>query len=132
MNKRSSLEKLPVNFRHEKDFLIKNNLVSWNLLKSLSDFEISSFVKKNSLCTESRFKKIRAIATFIFHLNLNLHEALLLLHCGVATIKALSNLEPYILDQKIGRLERQLNLKIETNFNLNVLKRWIDEARKLS
>ena len=131
MNKRSSLDKLPVNFRHEKDFLIKNNLVSWKLLKSLSDFEISSFVQTNSLCTESRFKKIRAIAIFIYHLNLNLHEALLLLHCGVGTIKALSNLEPYILDQKIGRLERQLNIKIESKLNPNVFKRWIYEARKL-
>ena len=101
MTKIRGLEILPVNFRHEKEFLKNKNLNTWESIHKLTDMQISHFLKQKSLCTESRLKKIRAIALFIIELNLTPHQAYLLLHAGVGSLKALSKLNSYSLKQKI-------------------------------
>ena len=123
---------LPINFRHEKEFLIKNNFDSWQKIRNLSDSEIKEIIKTESLCTESRLIKIRAIAIFIIDLNIFPHEASLLLHSGVGNIKTLSNLNPESLKKKIGRLQRNLNIRTQSNFDLSLMKIWILRAKKLS
>ena len=75
MNKIRDCEILPVNFRHEKEFLKNKNLSTWESIHKLTDNQISQFLQQKSLCTESRFKKIRAIALFIIELNLTPHQA---------------------------------------------------------
>ena len=124
MNK-DNLTILPINFRHEKEFLINNNFDSWWKIKNLSDSEIKKIIKADSLCTESRLIKIRAIAIFIIDLDLLPHEASLLLHCGVGNIKTLSKLNPESLKKKIGRLERNLNIRTQSNLDLSSMKSWI-------
>ena len=131
MNK-NSLTILPINFRHEKEFLINNNFDSWRKIKNLSDYEIKKIIKEDSLCTESRLIKIRAIAIFVIDLDLLPHEASLLLHCGVGNIKTLSNLNPESLKKKIGRLERNLNIRTQSNLDLSSMKSWILRAKKFS
>ena len=131
MNNKTNLKILPINFRHEKDFLTKNNFDSWEKIRNLSDSEINNIIKLNLLCTQSRLIKIRAIAIFIIDLNLLPHEAYLLLHSGIANTKTLSNLNPESLKKKIGRLERNLNLKTKTNIDLSIIKIWISRAKKL-
>ena len=131
MNK-NNLTILPINFRHEKEFLIKNNFDSWQKIRNLSDSEIKEIIKTESLCTESRLIKIRAIAIFIIDLNIFPHEASLLLHCGVGNIKTLSNLNPESLKKKIGRLERNLNIRTPSNLDLSSMKIWILRAKKLT
>ena len=128
----NNLKILPINFRHEKEFLIKNNFDSWQKIRNLSDSEIKEIIKAESLCTESRLIKIRAIAIFIIDLNIFPHEASLLLHCGVGNIKTLSNLNPESLKKKIGRLERNLNIRTQSNLDLSLMKTWILRAKKLS
>ena len=128
----NNLTILPINFRHEKEFLINNNFDSWQKIRNLSDSEIKEIIKAESLCTESRLIKIRAIAIFIIDLNIFPHEASLLLHCGVGNIKTLSNLNPEILKKKIGRLERNLNIRTQSNLDLSLMKIWILRAKKLS
>ena len=128
----NNLTILPINFRHEKEFLIKNNFDSWQKIRNLSDSEIKEIIKAESLCTESRLIKIRAIAIFIIDLNIFPHEASLLLHCGVGNIKTLSNLNPESLKKKIGRLERNLNIRTQSNLDLSLMKIWILRAKKLS
>ena len=123
---------LPVNFRHEKEFLINNNFDSWRKIRNLSDSEIKKIIKADSLCTESRLIKIRAISIFIIDLDLLPHEASLLLHCGVGNIKTLSNLNPESLKKKIGRLERNLNIRTQSNLDLSSMKSWILRAKKYS
>ena len=129
MNK-NNLTILPINFRHEKEFLKKNNFDSWHKIRNLSDSEIKKIIISDSLCTESRLIKIRAIAIFIIDLNLLPHEASLLLHCGVGNIKTLSNLNPDSLIKKIGRLERNLNIRTQSNLDLSLMKSWILRAKK--
>ena len=128
----NNLTILPINFRHEKEFLINNNFDSWQKIRNLSDSEIKKILKAESLCTESRLIKIRAMAIFIIDLNIFPHEASLLLHCGVGNIKTLSNLNPESLKKKIGRLERNLNIRTQSNLDLSLMKIWILRAKKLS
>ena len=123
---------LPVNFRHEKEFLINNNFDSWQKIRTLSDSEINKIIRSELLCTASRLIKIRAIAIFIIDLNLLPYEAFLLLHCGVGNIKTLSNLNPESLKKKIGRLERNLNVRTQSNLDLSLMKNWILRAKTIS
>ena len=131
MNKISDLEILPTNFRHEKEFLKNNNFNTWESINKLTDTQISHFLKQKSLCTESRFRKIRAIALFIIELNLTPHQAYLLLHAGIGSLKTLSTLNPYSLKQKIGRLERKMGVRTQSDINQKLLKDWIKRSKDL-
>ena len=125
------LEILPINFRHEKEFLRNKNLNTWESIHKLTDKQISHFLQQKSLCTESRLKKIRAIALFIIELNLTPHQAYLLLHSGIGSLKTLSTLNPYSLKQKIGRLERKMGVRTKSEINQKLLKDWIKRAKEL-
>ena len=131
MTKIRELEILPVDFRHEKEFLRNNNLYTWESIHKLNDRQISHFLQQKSLCTESRFKKIRAIAIFIIELNLTPHQAYLLLHSGIGSLKTLSTLNPYSLKQKIGRLERKMGVRTQSEINQKLLKDWIKRSKDL-
>ena len=131
MTKISDLEILPINYRHERDFLKKNNFHTWKSIYKLTDMQISHFLQQKSLCTESRFKKIRAISLFIIELNLTSHQAYLLLHSGVASLRTLSTFNPDSLKQKIGRLERRMGARTQLNINQKLLKDWIKRSKDL-
>ena len=131
MTRISNLEILPENFRHEKEFLKNKNLNNWESIYKLTDMQISHFLQQKSLCTESRFKKIRAIALFIIELNLSPNQAYLLLHAGIGSLKTLSTLNPYSLKQKIGRLERKMGVRTQSEINQKLLKDWIKRSREL-
>jgi len=131
MNKNCDLEILPTNFRHEKEFLKNNNLKTWESIHQLTDIQISNFLQQKSLCTESRLKKIRAIALFIIELNLTPHQAYLLLHTGIGSLQSLSRLNPYSLKQKIGRLERIMRVKTQSDISQKLLKEWINRSKDL-
>ena len=132
MTKIRDLEILPVNFRHEKEFLNNKNINTWESIHNLTDMQINHFLQQKSLCTESRLKKIRAIALFIIELNLTPHQAYLLLHAGIGSLKTLSTLNPYSLKQKIGRLERKMGVRTMSEINQKLLKDWIKRSRDLS
>jgi len=127
----NDLEILPLNFRHEKEFLKNNNFNTWESIYELTDMQIYHFLQQKSLCTESRIKKIRAIALFIIELNLTPHQAYLLLHAGVGSLKTLSTLNPYSLEKKIGRLERRMGVRTQSEVNQKLLKDWIKRSKDL-
>ena len=131
MTKIRDLEILPVNFRHEKEFLKNKNLNNWESINKLTDIQISSFLQQKSLCTESRFRKIRAIAIFIIELNLTPHQAYLLLHAGIGSLKTLSTFDPCSLKDKIGRLERRMGVRTQSDINQKLLKGWIKRSKDL-
>ena len=131
MTKIRDLEILPVNFRHEKEFLKNKNINTWESIHKLTDMQINHFLQEKSLCTESRLKKIRAIALFIIELNLTPHQAYLLLHAGIGSLKTLSTLNPYSLKQKIGRLERKMGVRTKSEINQKLLKDWIKRSKEL-
>ena len=131
MTTNRDLEILPVNFRHEKEFLKNKNINTWESIHKLTDMQINHFLQEKSLCTDSRLKKIRAIALFIIELNLTPHQACLLMHAGIGSLKTLSTLNPYSLKQKIGRLERKMGVRTQSEINQKLLKDWIQRSRNL-
>ena len=58
-------------------------------------------------------------------------QAYLLLHCGISSLKSLSQSTPYELERKIGRLERNLRVKNETDTTFTILKEWIKKASQI-
>ena len=131
MKKKSFLDFLPANYRHEKSFFIKNNLIDFERISNLSELDINEIQSKSPLCTLNNLKKIRAIAIFKKEIAISPPEAYLLLHCGIGSIKSLSISTPYELERKIGRLERSLKVKTETKITLSLLKKWIKRANQI-
>ena len=131
MTEENFLEILPENFRHEKSFLIKNKLNNFKKLSQLTDSELNNIQNSYSLCTLNNLRKIRAIANFKNDLSITPYESYLLLHCGIGSIKSLSILNPHDLKERIGRLERSLRTKTQTNITLSTLKDWIKRANKI-
>jgi hypothetical protein len=132
MENKSFLDFLPTNFRHEKSFFIQNNLTNFEKLSNLSDLDINEIRRKSSLCTLNNLKKIRAIAIFKKEIGISPPQAYLLLHCGISSIKSLSQTTPYELERKIGRLERNLRVKTETVKTFTLLKKWITKASQIN
>ena len=131
MESKTFLDFLPSNFRHEKSFFVQNNLTDIEKLSNLSDLEINEIQRTYSLCTLNNLKKIRAIAIFKKEIGISPPQAYLLLHCGISSIKALSLSTPYELERKIGRLERILKVKTETDTTFALLKEWIKKANEI-
>ena len=132
MESKTFLEILPNNFRHEKSFFAQNNLTDIEKLSNLSDLEINEIQRKSSLCTFNNLKKIRAIAIFKKEIGISPPQAYLLLQCGISSIKSLSLSTPYELERKIGRLERTLRVKNETDTTFPLLKKWIKKACQIA
>ena len=131
MGSKTFLDFLPSNLRHEKSFFIQNNLTDFATLSNLSDIEINEIQRKSPLCTLNNLNKIRAIAIFKKEIGISPPEAYLLLHCGISSIKSLSISTPYELELKIGRLERSLRVRTETDITFALLKKWIKRANKI-
>ena len=131
MGNKTFLDFLPTNFRHEKAFLIQNNLTNFEKLSNLSDLDINEVQRRSPLCTLNNLKKIRAIAIFKKEIEISPPEAYLLLHCGIGSIKSLSLTTPYELEGKIGRLERSLRVKTETQITFALLKKWVKRANQI-
>ena len=131
MESKTFLDFLPTNFRHEKSFFTQNNLIDFEKLSNLSDLDINKIQRKSSLCTVNNLKKIRAIAIFKKEIGISPPQAYLLLHCGISSLKSLSQSTPYELERKIYRLERNLRVKNETETTFNLLKEWIKKANQI-
>ena len=124
------LDFLPQNYRHEKSYLVQNNLLNFDKLSNLSDSDINNIQKKSPLCTLNNLNKIRAIAIFKREIKISPTEAYLLLHCGISSIESLSRLSSFELEKRIKRLERKLGVKTGATINLPVLKDWIKRANE--
>ena len=131
MESKTSLDFLPTNFRHERAFFIQDNLSDFKKLSNLTDLDINEIQRKSSICTLNNLKKIRAISIFKKEIGISPPQAHLLLHCGISSIKSLSLSTPYELERKIGRLERNLRVKNETDTTFNLLKKWIKKASQI-
>ena len=130
MERETFLDFLPGNFRHEKSFFIQNNLIDFEKLSNLSDLDINEIQRKSQLCTLNNLQKIRAIAIFKKEIGISPPQAYLLLHCGICSTKSLSQSTPCELERKIGRLERSLRVKTNTNITFTLLKKWIKRAKQ--
>ena len=131
MERKNLLDFFPTNFRHEKSFFIQNKLIDFEKISNLSDLEINKIQRISPLCTLNNLQKIRAVAIFQKEIGISPPAAYLLLHCGISSIKSLSQSTPYELERKIGRLERSLRVKTKTDITLTLLKNWIKRANQI-
>ena len=131
MIRENFLKSLPDNYRNEKIFLLNSGFNNWYQLSQLSDSLINGIIHKEPMCTESRLKKIRTIANFVFELDISPHQAYILLHSGISSLEALSIHDPHILEKKIGRMKRKLNSKLDINISLKFLSDLILKAKKI-
>ena len=131
MESKTFLDFLPTNFRHEKSFFIRHNIIDFEKLGNLSELDIYEILRKSPLCTLNNLKKIRVIAIFKKEIKIPPPEAYLILHCGIGSIKSLSLSTPYELERKIGRLERSLRVKTETKITFDLLNKWIKRAKQI-
>ena len=131
MESKTFFDSLPTNFRHEKSFLIKNNIIEFEKLGNLSELDFYEIQRKSPLCTLNNLKKIKAIAIFKKEIEISPPESYLLLHCGIGSIKSLSLSTPDELERKIRRLERFLRVKTETEITFALLKIWIKRAKQI-
>ncbi len=94
----------------------------------LKDAEIYEIIE-NSCATVRNLKRLRCIAMLIYKLDLSQGEAALLIHSGIASIKALANLSPQELLHKTGRLERILSTGRKPLVDLNKANQLINKAK---
>ena len=131
MERKSFLDILPNNFRHEKSFFTQNNLTDFEKISNLTDLDLNEIQRNSPLCTLNNLRKIKAVAIFKKEIGISPPQAYLLLHCGIGSIKSLSITTPYELERKIRRLERNLRVKTKTDINLIILKKWIQRAKQI-
>ena len=128
INSKSYLKNLSQSFKEEEKSLLLKGINSWSSLKDLKDEDINEIVK-NSLSTSRNLRRLRCLAILINDLELRSEEAALLMHSGIATVKALAALTPQELLTSTGRLERLLNTGREPVVDLKKAHSWIQKAK---
>ena len=130
MNKSNrKIEKLPQNFSEEEKQLAINGIKSWNELVLLKDNELFSLTR-SSLSTSRNLIMLRGMAVLICALDLSPHEAALLMHSGIASIRALAESTPQEVINKTSKFERRLNTYRLPIININKVAYWIDSAKR--
>ena len=124
------LKNLPKSFYQEEKILLSNNIKTWNSLLSMSDEEINNLIY-GSLGSVRNLKRLKCIAYFICTLDIELNEAALLMHSGLASNKAISRLSPQELVQKTGRFERLLQTGQIPLIDLRKAHLLIEKAKKI-
>tara|TARA_Y100001968_G_C19133420_1_gene607877 strand:+ start:102 stop:500 length:399 start_codon:yes stop_codon:yes gene_type:complete len=129
MNNKLILENLPRSFYQEEKILLSNNIKTWDSLLSISDEKIHKLIY-GSLGSIRNLKRLKCIAYFICSLDIEVHEAALLMHSGFISNKAISRLSPQELVKKTGRFERFLRTGRIPLIDLNKAYFLIEKAKK--
>ncbi|KGG12283.1 hypothetical protein EV05_1493 [Prochlorococcus sp. MIT 0601] len=122
------MNRIPKNFRREKEKLGLKKINSWEGIKQLSDDEILNLVR-DEYCSSRNLRRLRCIALLVCELKLSENEAALLMHSGIASIKALLNLTPQELFLKTGRFERLIKTGREPVISLKRASELIRKAK---
>ncbi|CAE20615.1 conserved hypothetical [Prochlorococcus marinus str. MIT 9313] len=119
---------LPQSFRDEQALLVAAGITTWSALKRLEDQELNRLAK-GALATTRNLKRLRGMAALVCDLDLELADAALLIHSGLATAAALAAATPQDVVHQTGRLQRQLNNHRQSSVDLAMANRWIQLAR---
>ena len=122
------LHGLPNNFKEEERVLCNKGIKTWIQLRRLTNQDINELIKA-SKCTYKNLNNLRAIGTLICDINLSQKEASLLIHSGIASVKALANSTPNEIIRKIEKLERLLKIDNSSKIKISLAKEWINKAK---
>ncbi len=119
---------LPQSFRDEQALLVAAGITTWSALKRLEDQDLNRLAK-GGLATNRNLKRLRGMAALVCDLDLEMADAALLIHSGLATAAALAAATPQDVVHQTGRLQRQLNNHRQSSVDLAMANRWIQLAR---
>ena len=130
MNKSSkNLGDLPKHFSAEEKQLLRKGIQNWDQLSLITDKELHNLTKGN-LATSRNLIMLRGMAKLICTIDLCPSEAALLLHSGIASIRALATSTPQELVNKTSKFERQLKTYRLPIVNLKKASHWINSAKR--
>ena len=84
-----SLDPLPRHFQREELVLRQQGISQWEQLAVLSDHELRQLASRGG-ALERQLRKLRGQARLVSELNLQPHEAALLLYAGIASSHGLA------------------------------------------
>ena len=119
---------LPQSFRDEQALLVAAGITTWSALKRLEDQELNRLAT-GGLAPTRNLKRLRGMAALVCDLDLELADAALLIHSGLATAAALAAATPQDVVHQTGRLQRQLNNHRQSSVDLAMANHWIQLAR---
>ena len=122
---------LPRPFQREQAQLQGHGICSWAELAALSDAELRQLASRGG-ALERQLRKLRGQAQLVHELELEPHEAALLLYAGIASCQGLAAASPQQLLTQLGRLERSLLGMAPPRVNAATVRRWIQRAQARS
>ena len=120
---------LPKHFQKEEKVLRQNGVTSWEELAALSDAQLRVLSSQGG-ALERQLRKLRGQAQLVVELELEPHEAALLLYAGIASSRGLAEASPQQLLTRLGRLERSLTGMAPARIDASTVRRWIQRAQQ--
>jgi hypothetical protein len=127
----SSLYPLPPHFRNEQRVLEEHGVSCWRELAHLPDTELRNLSRRGG-ALERQLRKLRGQARLVVELDLQPHEAALLLYAGIASSRGLADASPQQLLTQLGRLERTLTGLAPARVDAATVRGWIARARQVT
>jgi hypothetical protein len=122
---------LPNHFRKEEQVLQQHGVASWEKLAALSDAQLRVLSSQGG-ALERQLRKLRGQAQLVVELQLQPHEAALLLYAGIASSQGLAQASPQQLLTQLGRLERSLTGMAPARIDASRVRLWIQRAQQAS
>lgn len=126
-----SLGPLPRHFRKEELVLQSHGVASWQQLAALTDGQLRQLSSQGG-ALERQLRKLRGQAQLVVELQLEPHEAALLLYAGIASSRGLAQASPQQLLTQLGRLERSLTGMAPARVDATTVRLWIQRAQQAS
>ena len=120
---------LPRHFQKEELVLRQQGVSSWRDLAALSDPELRQLASSGG-ALERQLRKLRGQAQLVVELELEPHEAALLLYAGIASTRGLAQASPQQLLTQLGRLERSLTGMAPARVDAATMRSWIRRAQE--
>jgi len=109
--------------------LLQHGVGSWADLAALPDLELLALSRSGG-ALERQLRKLRGQAQLVVELNLQPHEAALLLYAGIASSRGLAQASPQQLLTQLGRLERSLTGMAPARVDATTVRAWIQRAQQ--
>ncbi len=120
---------LPAHFQREQRVLQERGVISWQQLAKLSDADLRELSRRGG-ALERQLRKLRGQAQLVVELDLQPHEAALLLYAGIASSRGLAQASPQQLLTQLGRLERSLTGMAPARIDATTVRSWIARAQQ--
>ena len=122
---------LPRPFAREQAQLQARGIGSWAQLAALTDADLRQLASRGG-ALERQLRKLRGQAQLVTELELEPHEAALLLYAGIASSQGLAAASPQQLLTQLGRLERSLLGMAKPRVDAATVRRWMQRAQARS